>query len=167
MTDRLAPDAPREQQTIRLPEARLASFREWAEDGTALAAAARVCDSEGRIALVRNQWSRGWILPGGAVEPGERAAEAARREVREETGLDATIGEVLVVVEQTYVPETGDGTAGETAFSAQYVVYAGRADGEIPSAERLGLTADEITAARWFETLPRRLHDGDLLEPYL
>jgi 8-oxo-dGTP diphosphatase len=32
-----------------------------------------------------------WSLPGGHIEPGERASEAARREVREETGIDAAI----------------------------------------------------------------------------
>lgn len=29
-----------------------------------------------------------WVLPGGLVEPDERAREACRREVREEVGLD-------------------------------------------------------------------------------
>lgn len=157
------PDTPRERQTLSLPESKLASLREWAVDGTGLTAAARVRDAAGRIALVKNGWSEGWILPGGGVEPGETPTEAAKREVREETGLNATIAAPLVVLDQSYVAAAD----GEERFSARYVVYAARAEGDIPDASRLGVHEAEISAAEWFERPPENLHDGDLLRPYL
>ncbi|MEU4155178.1 NUDIX hydrolase [Actinoplanes sp. NPDC026670] len=43
-----------------------------------------------RILLVRNPW-RGWVPPGGKVEAGESPRAAARREFREETGVDAEL----------------------------------------------------------------------------
>ncbi|OIB58151.1 NUDIX hydrolase [Natrialba sp. SSL1] len=153
---------PREQQTIRLSADRFESFRDWAVNGTACTAAARVCDRNGRIALVSNRWSDGWVLPGGAVEPDETVREATHREIREETGLDATIHEPLVVVEQTYRSASTDET-----YSGTYVVFAASADGSLPNIEELGTTPGEITAASWFETLPADLHDGALLRPYL
>ncbi len=53
------------------------------------AAAACIRDGAGRILLLR----RGdgddlWSFPGGAMDPGERAAETVVREVREEIGLE-------------------------------------------------------------------------------
>lgn len=57
-----------------------------------IGAAAAIFDDQGRILLVRHNYERhNWEIPGGIGEPGESAAETARREVREEIGLDVEV----------------------------------------------------------------------------
>ena len=52
---------------------------------------ALVLDPQGRLLLVRShKWRDQFGLPGGHVEVGERLADAAVREVKEETGLDVS-----------------------------------------------------------------------------
>ena len=48
----------------------------------------RRIDSEPHVLLIRDPYGK-WGLPKGHLEPGERKVDAAEREVREETGLEA------------------------------------------------------------------------------
>ena len=50
-----------------------------------------VVDDDGLVLLHRHKRLGIWLQPGGHVDPGESCEEAVRREVREETGLDATL----------------------------------------------------------------------------
>jgi 8-oxo-dGTP pyrophosphatase MutT (NUDIX family) len=56
--------------------------------------------SDGAVLLVRQHYRRQWGTPGGLLNRREDPADAARREVREEVGLDIElVGEPAVVVD--------------------------------------------------------------------
>ncbi|WP_067178807.1 NUDIX hydrolase [Microtetraspora niveoalba] len=95
-----------------------------------------VRDPAGRLLLVRRGHPPGeglWSLPGGRVEPGESDAEAVRRELREETGLDGTVGPLAGSVLRP-------GPAGVTYEIHDYLVTA--ADGRLTP-------GDDAADARW------------------
>ena len=63
-----------------------------------------IVDNQGRLLLARRgtkaKNERGlWEFPGGSVELGETLAEALRREMREEFGIEITVGELLDVID--------------------------------------------------------------------
>jgi 8-oxo-dGTP diphosphatase len=77
--------------------------------------------SGGIVLIERRYPPPGWALPGGFIEVGETAAQAAAREAREETGLDVTLLELFNV----YSDPARD-PRGHTLT----VVFIGRAIGE-------------------------------------
>jgi len=65
---------------------------------------------DGAVLLVRraNPPSQGlWSVPGGRLELGETAAECARREVREECGVECVPTDVFHVVDRIYRNDEG------------------------------------------------------------
>ena len=67
------------------------------------ARAAAVVLRDGRVLLSRNLEDAFWSLPGGRVEPGERAEVALRREIAEELGAgSAKIGTLLWRIENRF-----------------------------------------------------------------
>ncbi|MBE7216981.1 MAG: NUDIX hydrolase [Caulobacteraceae bacterium] len=62
----------------------------------------RVGDRGAEVLLIRRgrpPLAGGWSLPGGRIEPGERVADAALRELGEETGVRARLAGLLDVVD--------------------------------------------------------------------
>ena len=67
---------------------------------------ALIVDQQGKILLARShKWFDKYTLPGGHIEVGESMADAVRREVKEEVGLDVEVVEMLLVQEAIFAPE--------------------------------------------------------------
>ncbi|KAB1196002.1 MULTISPECIES: NUDIX domain-containing protein [Haloferax] len=110
------------------------------------------CDRDGSILLVRQDGK--WVLPGGGVESGESKTDALVREIREETGLEATIETLRVVTEQTF-------THGDDAVTFHFAIYDVAVDGELT--DDPGLEDEAIADVSWFETPPEDTLDRPLV----
>jgi ADP-ribose pyrophosphatase YjhB (NUDIX family) len=97
-------------------------------------AAVIVTDAGGRVLLMQRADTGGWGLPGGFMEPGESLEETARREVREEVGLELdelTLMSVFSGPEQYFRYPNGDQVFNVTAvYTAQARSWTLRLDPE-------------------------------------
>ncbi|MEY2448817.1 MAG: 8-oxo-dGTP diphosphatase [Acidimicrobiaceae bacterium] len=92
--------------------------------------------ADGRVLLIRHLYRQGWGVPGGLLERHEAPTDAARREVREEVGLDVElIGEPAVNVD-------ADPRRVDIVFRARPVDDA--------DADGVRALSVEVLEARWF-----------------
>lgn len=73
---------------------------------TQLLAGVVLPDSEGRILLLHGTNPSQWELPGGKVEPGEHPKDAAKREAKEELGVD--VDDLELVADVTFYDQGQD-----------------------------------------------------------
>ncbi|MFP8958650.1 NUDIX domain-containing protein [Natrialbaceae archaeon A-CW3] len=115
-------------------------------------------NTAGEILLVRNEGDDGWADPGGKVDPGESVERAAKREVREEAGVDCRLTGVCEVHTITNRCETNalpDVLEAIVIFDGEYV------SGEPQPRE------GEIADVDWFRNPPSSvLYEEVRTRPY-
>ena len=149
---------------------------EWATapDGTRTRSAARVLvvDGAGRVLLLRGSdptapGTRWWFTPGGGVAAGESPAEAAARELAEETGIGASPADLTGPVLRRAPVFTWFGRT----CRQEELLFLLRLDAA-PALSRAGWTAlerDTLEEVRWWapeelaatgeQVYPPRLHE--------
>lgn len=108
-----------------------------------------IFDERGRLLVARPQGRDKWVVPGGAVDPGETPAEAAIREAFEETGLHIEITGVFGVFGgPDFAVEYSNGDSVEYVMTTYTASITGGSlepqDGEIVEMRFVGI--DELSA---------------------
>ncbi len=139
----MPPTARDRAQTIllagykRLPQAARLFVIRRATPSFHLGALCVVERPDGHMLLVRQSYRRdGWAFPGGLLRRGEEPADAARREISEELGIDVDLQGLPVVVIDVNMRRV------DVVFSAHL------AEGS-PQPDRTG-HSPEISEVRWF-----------------
>lgn len=107
--------------------------------------AAMITDGAGRVLATQcppHKHGGGWEFPGGKIEPGEAAAHAIEREIREELSLEVRAGELLHTIEWDY----------PTFHLRMYCYACRRVGGELclhEHADARWLRADELDSVAW------------------
>lgn len=115
-------------------------------------------DGAGRVVLVEPSYKHHWDVPGGVVDEGESPWRAAARELREETGLQRTRMQLLVV---DHVAAAADGMPEGIAWIFDGGVVTddevASTDLEDPEIHSVGLYCWEDVVAKVNPTLARQI----------
>lgn len=115
-----------------------------------------VTGPDGAVLLVRHAAVDSWVLPGGEVDGEESFQMAARRELREEAGIEATF--------------EGLGLLGRAEFRTDQHSTWGVLPIFAARAETTDLTVadpdEEIVDAQWVRSLPENTRDRAVLEEW-
>jgi 8-oxo-dGTP diphosphatase len=155
------------EETVELEDEEFVATRERARsiDG---GVAVVIHNDEGELLLVENDWSDGYLPPGGGVEPGEDPEAAAVREAHEETGVLVELERPVRVERRQYVREDADRDRDEddvNSFRGGYdVTYLAHPIGEKTLADDPGRDDETIEDVAWFEDVPERTPVPNLLE---
>uniref|UniRef100_A0A942Y947 NUDIX domain-containing protein n=1 Tax=Neobacillus citreus TaxID=2833578 RepID=A0A942Y947_9BACI len=134
---------------------------EYTDYDTRLAAYGVITEGE-RVLLAKLRWPDAgtWSLPGGGVEFDETVEQAVVREVREETGLEASVGELLGVRHHTVPAERRIHANGRPMKAVQVVFRAHVTGGSLR--DEVDGSTDE---ARWIPVSELPHHRHGLLVP--
>jgi 8-oxo-dGTP pyrophosphatase MutT (NUDIX family) len=140
-----------DQEELLPRDAWLASLpRSYTAAGTLLT------DEAGRVLVLKPNYRPGWQFAGGTIDLGEDALECARRELREETGLDREIGRLLVVA-WTHPSAELNHPAVHFVFDA----------GVVPVGTAIALQEAELEEYRWLPVAEAAELLGPAREPRL
>jgi len=140
----------------------------WLHASPAIGAEAAIF-REGKLLLIRRSDNGLWAVPGGLVEVGETLAQAAERELREETGLRGRVTQLLAIFDSRLC-------GSKTKVQLYHVIFLAEAGDAVPG------ISPEATEAAFFreEELPElaaghhvrvpllfKILRGELPAPYL